>query len=65
MFSMDLTSREGDGRMVVALRGKLDVSEAASVADAVSYAERSLATGPAAGHLDPLTTGRCAVLASG
>jgi len=32
MFSMDLTTRERDGRMVVALRGDLDVTEAASVA---------------------------------
>ena len=31
MVSIDLSSREGDGRAVVALRGELDVANAASV----------------------------------
>ena len=35
MVSMKLSSREGDGRAVVVLRGELDIAEAASVAAAL------------------------------
>ena len=35
MVSIDLSSREFDGRAVVALRGELDVADAASVAAAL------------------------------
>ena len=36
MVSMNLSSRQGDGRAVVALRGELDVADAASVAAALT-----------------------------
>lgn len=35
MFSMDLTSRQSEDRVVIALRGELDVTDAASVASAL------------------------------
>jgi anti-sigma B factor antagonist len=35
MVSMNLSTREGDGKAVVALRGELDVADAASVAAAL------------------------------
>lgn len=35
MFSVDLSIREGDGHVVVALRGELDIADAASVAAAL------------------------------
>lgn len=38
MVSMNLSSRECDGRAVVALRGELDVADAASVAAALTAA---------------------------
>ncbi len=38
MFSVDLSTREGDGRIVVALRGELDVTDAASVAATIAAA---------------------------
>jgi len=38
MFSMDLSSREDDPRIVVTLRGELDVTEAASVAAGLTAA---------------------------
>jgi anti-anti-sigma factor len=36
MFSVDLSTREGDGHVVVALRGELDVLDAAGVAGALA-----------------------------
>jgi anti-sigma B factor antagonist len=36
MVSMNLVTREGDGQAVVALRGELDVADAASVAAALA-----------------------------
>jgi anti-sigma B factor antagonist len=36
MVSMDLSTRESDGQAVVALRGELDVADAASVAAALA-----------------------------
>jgi len=36
MADMDLSTRESDGQVVVALRGQLDMSEAASVAAALA-----------------------------
>jgi anti-sigma B factor antagonist len=38
MFSVDLNTREGDGHVIVALRGELDVADAASVAAALAAA---------------------------
>ena len=35
MVSMDLSTRENDGQVVVALRGELDIADAASVAAAL------------------------------
>jgi anti-sigma B factor antagonist len=36
MFSVDLSTREGDGHVVVALRGELDIADAVSVAAALA-----------------------------
>jgi anti-anti-sigma factor len=36
MFSVDLTTRPGDGYVVVDLRGELDVADAAAVAAAIA-----------------------------
>jgi anti-sigma B factor antagonist len=36
MFSVDLSTREGDGQVVVALRGELDIADAVSVAAALA-----------------------------
>jgi anti-sigma B factor antagonist len=36
MFSVDLTVRDGDGHVVVALRGELDIADAAAVAAALA-----------------------------
>src|SRR5580704_16435298 len=36
MVSMELSAREGDGHVVVVLRGELDVTEAANVAAALA-----------------------------
>jgi anti-sigma B factor antagonist len=36
MFSVDLSTREGDGHVIVALRGELDILDAASVAGALA-----------------------------
>jgi hypothetical protein len=36
MFGVDLSSREGDGHVIVALRGELDILDAAGVADALA-----------------------------
>ena len=36
MFSVNLSTREGDGHVVVALRGELDVADAVSVAAALA-----------------------------
>jgi anti-sigma B factor antagonist len=38
MISVDLSTREGDGQVIVALRGVLDVADAASVAVALTAA---------------------------
>jgi len=38
MFSVDLSTREGNGHIVVALRGELDVTDAASVAATIAAA---------------------------
>ncbi len=38
MFSVDLNTREGDGHVIVSLRGELDVADAASVAAALAAA---------------------------
>jgi len=38
MFSVDLSTREGDGLVIVALRGELDVTHAASVAATIEAA---------------------------
>jgi len=36
MFSVDLSTREGDGHVIVALRGELDILDAAGVAGALA-----------------------------
>ena len=36
MFSVNLSTRECDGHVIVALRGELDITDAASVAAAVA-----------------------------
>ena len=36
MFSVDLSTREGDGHVIVALRGELDILDAAGVASALA-----------------------------
>jgi anti-sigma B factor antagonist len=36
MFSVDLSTREGDGHVVVALRGELDIADAVSVTAALA-----------------------------
>jgi anti-sigma B factor antagonist len=38
MFSVDLNTREGDSHIIVALRGELDVTDAASVAATIAAA---------------------------
>ena len=38
MFSVDLNTREGDSHIIVALRGELDVTDAASVAATIATA---------------------------
>jgi anti-sigma B factor antagonist len=66
MFSVNLSTREGDGHVVVALRGELDVADAVSVAAALAaVAARDLAIIVDLAGLDFIDSSGVAALAHG
>jgi anti-sigma B factor antagonist len=66
MFSVDLSTREGDGHVVVMLRGELDVADAVSVAAALAaVAGRNLAIIVDLAGLDFIDSSGIAALARG
>jgi anti-sigma B factor antagonist len=66
MFSVNLSTREGDGHVIVALRGELDVADAVSVAAALAaIAARDLAIIVDLAGLDFIDSSGVAALARG
>ena len=66
MFSVNLSTREGDGHVVVALRGEVDVADAVSVAAALAaVAARDLAIIVDLAGLDFIDSSGVAALAHG
>jgi anti-sigma B factor antagonist len=66
MFSVDLSTHKGDGHVVVALRGELDVADAVSVAaELAAVAARNLAIIVDLAGLDFIDSSGVAALARG